>query len=78
MRNNLKWADWEMKNSQRDQLPRKWKGKGVEEERECDGRTVKTTCKEWEENGEQQQKIVGDLIENIMTEKLGKKNQRKR
>ena len=37
-------------------------GKGGEKDGECDGRTVlREMWKEWEENGEQQQKIgVGD------------------
>ena len=38
----------------------KVEGKGGEEDRECDGRTaLREICKEWEENGEQQQKIEG-------------------
>ena len=44
-------------------MPRKWREKGDEEERECDRRTaLREIWKEWEENGEQQLKIkmVGD------------------
>ena len=47
----------------RKQMPRKWKGKGGEEDRECDGRTaLREIWKEREENGEQQLYIeeVGD------------------
>ena len=41
-------------------MPRKWRVKGGEEDRECDGRTaLREIWKEWEENGEQQQKIEG-------------------
>jgi len=37
----------------------KWRGKGAEEDLECDGRTVlRETLKQWEENGEQQLDIV--------------------
>ena len=56
------WTEWEMNNWQREQMPRKWRGKGGEEDRECGRRTaLKEIRKEWEENGEQQQKIgVGD------------------
>ena len=40
-----------------------WRGKGDEEDRECDGMTgLRETRRQWEENGEQQEKIgVGDL-----------------
>ena len=37
---------------------RNWKEKGGEEDQECDGR-MGEILKEWEENGEQQQKIEG-------------------
>ena len=41
-------------------MPRKWREKRGEEDRECDGRTaLRETWKEWGENGEQQQKIEG-------------------
>ena len=45
-----------------DQMPRKWREKEGKENRECNGRTaLREIWKEWEENGEQQQKIeVGD------------------
>ena len=61
----------EMKNWQREQMPRKWREKGDDEDGECDGRTVlKEIWKEWGENGEQQQQIgVRDLIENVVREK---------
>ena len=50
---------WEIENWQREPMPRKWRGKGGEEDRECDGRTgFREIWKEWEENGEQQQNIV--------------------
>ena len=39
---------------------RKWRGKGGEEDREGDGRTaLREIWEEWEENGEQQEKIEG-------------------
>ena len=53
----------EEENWQKDQKPRKWRKKGGEEDREWDGRTgLREVWKEWEENGEQQQKTerVGD------------------
>ena len=43
----------------------KWRGNVGEVDRECDGRTyLKEIWKEWEENGEQHQKIegVGDWL----------------
>ena len=41
-------------------MPRNWREEGGEEDRECDGRTVlREIWNEWEENGEQQQKIEG-------------------
>ena len=43
------WKEWEMTNWQREQMPRKWREKGGEEDRKCDGRTALI-----EENGEQQ------------------------
>ena len=43
---------------QRDQMPRKWREKGGEEDREWEG---KSNWTEWVENGEQQQKTgIGD------------------
>ena len=49
-----------MNNWQREQMPRKWREKGGEEDQECDGRTaLREIGKEWEQNGEQQQKIEG-------------------
>ena len=55
------WKEWEMKIGI-DQMPRKWREKEGKENRECNGRTaLREIWKEWEENGEQQQKIeVGD------------------
>ena len=54
------WKEWETTNWQRDRVPRKMRGKGGEEDRECDGRTgLRGIWKEWVENGEQQQKIEG-------------------
>ena len=43
-------------------MPREWRGKEGEEDRECDDRTVlRGIWKEREENGEQQQKVeAGD------------------
>ena len=39
-----------MTNSQREQMPRKWTGKGGEENRECDETTaLREIWKEWEE-----------------------------
>ena len=39
-------------------MPRKWREKGGEEDQECDGRTaLREIWEEWEENGEQQEKI---------------------
>ena len=40
----------------------KWRGNGGEEGRKCDGKTaLREICKEWVENGEQQEKLdVGD------------------
>ena len=50
------WKEWEMKNWQREQMPRKWRGKGGEEHRNCDGMTaLRDTWKEWEKNGEKMQ-----------------------
>ena len=41
-------------------MPRKWRGKGGEEDREWDERTaLRGIWEEWEENGEQQQKTEG-------------------
>ena len=41
----------EIKHWQRDQMPG-WRGKGGEEDRECDGRTaLREIWREWEENG---------------------------
>ena len=34
--------EWEMKNWQREQMPRKWRGKGSEEDRHCDGDYIKS------------------------------------
>ena len=31
------WNKWEMKNRQREQMPRKWRRNGGEEDRNCDG-----------------------------------------
>ena len=48
------------RKTSRDQMPRKWREKGGEEDQECDGRTaLREIYKEWEEDGEQQQKIEG-------------------
>ena len=45
---------------QREQMPRKWKKTGGEEDRECNGRTaLREIWEDWEENGEQQQKMDG-------------------
>ena len=39
-------------------MSREWRKKGGEEDLECDGRSaLREIWKEWEENGEQQQKI---------------------
>ena len=49
----------------------KVEGKGRDEDRECDGRTaLREAWKEWEENGEQQQKHRNWrlVIENIVRE----------
>ena len=35
--------EWEMKNCQREQMARKWVGKGGEEDRNCDGIALKET-----------------------------------
>ena len=41
-------------------MARKYREKGGEEDRECDGRTaLREIRKEWEENGEQQQQTEG-------------------
>ena len=44
VRSRLKLAglykEWEIRNWQRDQMPRKWRGKIDEEDSECDGRTA--------------------------------------
>ena len=34
-------AKWEMKNWQRQHVPRKWRGHGGEEDRNCDGVCIK-------------------------------------
>ena len=34
---------WEMRNWQREQMPRTWRGKGGEEDRHCDGVALKMT-----------------------------------
>ena len=48
------WKEWELKH---------WQGgggEGGEEDRECDERTpLREIWREWEENGEQEQKIEG-------------------
>ena len=31
------WEKWEMKNWQREEMPREWRGNGGEEDRNCDG-----------------------------------------
>ena len=31
------WKAWEMNSWQREQMPRKWRGKRGEEDRDCDG-----------------------------------------
>ena len=57
------WKELEMKKWQREQMPRKRRGQGGETDRECGGRTaLREIREEWEENGEQQEKIeeVGD------------------
>ena len=57
-----------MINLQREEMLRKWRGKGGEEDQECDGRTgLREIWKEWEENGEQQQKTegVGDWLQRM-------------
>ena len=42
-------------------MPRKRREKEGKKDQECDGRTVlREIWKDWEENGEQQQKIEGD------------------
>ena len=44
------------KNEQRKQMPTTWRGKGGDEDRECQQRTASRQFWEnWEENGEQQQ-----------------------
>ena len=49
-----------MKNWQRDQMPTKWRGKGREEDRECDWKPeLREVWKEWENKGEQQRKTEG-------------------
>ena len=56
------WTDWKRKLANRSDA-QKVGERGGEEEREGDGRTgLREIQKEWEENGEQQQKIerVGD------------------
>ena len=35
----LGWRDWEVKNRQREQMPRNSRGIVGEEDRDCDGRT---------------------------------------
>ena len=41
-------------------MSRKWREEGGEENLECDGRTaLRKIWKEWEENGEQQQRVEG-------------------
>ena len=48
------------KLAQIEQMPRKWRGKGGEEDRECGRSTaLKEVWKEWEEQGQPQQKIEG-------------------
>ena len=49
-------------------MPRQWRGKGGEEDRGCDGRTgLREIWKEWEENGERQQKVG---VKRLVTEKV--------
>ena len=49
-----------MKKWRREHYAQKVEGKGDEEDRECDGRTaLREFWKEWEEKGDQQQKIEG-------------------
>ena len=48
VRENGHVKKWEMKNWQREQMPRKWRGNGgQEEDRNCDGYCIKMTLKEW-------------------------------
>ena len=54
LRVEVGWKEWEMKNWQREQMLRKWRGNGGEEDRNCDGRTaLRRIWKEWVGNGEQ-------------------------
>ena len=85
-RSRLKWAGHVERtgdeNWQREQMPRKWREKGGDEDRECDGRTaLREIGKEWEENGEQQQKIgeleTGAIERSERKVKRGKKRRRK-
>ena len=59
--------EWEMKNSEKDSENltfRKRPGKGSDEDRDCNGMTaLRETWKEWEENGEQQEKIQNAVRE---------------
>ena len=43
---------WEMKNWQREQMPREWRGNGDEEDRNCDGDYIKNDLERVGENGE--------------------------
>ena len=58
-----------MKNWQRHELPRKWRGVG---DQECNGKTaLREIWKEWEENEEQQQKIeIGDCRQRTYSERI--------
>jgi len=47
-------------------MPREWKEKEGEEDRDCDGRTaLRDALKDWNENVEPQEKIEGIGIEGI-------------
>ena len=61
---------WEMKNWQREQIYRKWRGNGGEEDRNCDGVCIKHDL----EMGDEWKKMIDRrnwrlLTENVVREK---------
>ena len=68
------WKEREMKNWQREQMPRKWREKGGEEDRKCDGRTalreIGRVGEEWRTTATYR-RSWRLLIENIVREKWG-------
>ena len=56
------WKAFEKKNWQREQMPRKWRERGSEEDRNCDGDCTKRDLErvEKEQKIEQQVEGIGD------------------